>query len=75
MSTDDGTGGVTCVMFGFQDFEHLQSLKLGQCCLVRGVLSTYRNSPQIKCASIKVVTDPNFETFWINKLLYEKHSS
>ena len=59
-------------MFRFQDVEHLHSLKLGQCCLVRGTVTTFRDSSQIKCESIKVVTDPNFETFWINKLLYEK---
>ena len=59
-------------MFRFQDIEHLQSLKLGQCCLVRGIVTTFRDYPQIKCESIKLVTDPNFETFWINKLLFEK---
>ena len=61
-----------CVLFRFQDIEHLKSLKLGQCCLVRGFVTTFRDSLQIKCESIKLVTDPNFETFWINKLLYEK---
>ena len=69
---DDGTGEVKCVMFRFQEFEHLQSLNLGQCCLVRGILTSFRDTPQIKCESIKLVTDPNFETLWINKLLYEK---
>ena len=39
---------------------------------MRGVLTSFRDTPQIKCESIKLVTDPNFETLWINKLLYEK---
>ena len=75
ISIDDGTGEVRCVMFGFQNYPHLLvNLSIGNCCVVRGVVTKYNNQIQIKSESIKLVTDPNFETLWINKILYEKQN-
>ena len=71
VSVDDGTGEVRCVMFGFQHHKHLINLDIGDCVVVRGVVCEYKNQLQIKCENIKLVTDPNFETLWINKTLYE----
>ena len=75
LSLDDGTGEVRCVFFGFQNFKHLTSVTLGQSFLARGLVSFYREDVQIKCESLKIVTDPNFETLWINKVIYEKKQS
>ena len=72
LSLDDGTGEVRCVFFGFQNYKHLTSVTVGQTFLARGLVSFYRDDVQIKCESMKVVTDPNFETLWINKVIYEK---
>ena len=75
LSLDDGTGEVRCVFFGFQNFKHLTSVTLGQSFLARGLVSFYREDVQIKCESLKIVTDPNFETLWINKVIYERKQS
>ena len=72
LSLDDGTGEVRCVFFGFQNYKHLTSVTVGQTFLARGLVSFYRDDVQIKCESLKIVTDPNFETLWINKVIYEK---
>ena len=72
LSVDDGTGVVKCAMFGHYHHSHLRDISLGQCCLVRGTVTQYMNQTQIKCEVIKLVTDVNFETLWINKVLYEK---
>ena len=75
LSLDDGTGEVRCVFFGFQNYKHLTSVTAGQTFLARGLVSLYRDELQIKCETLKIVTDPNFETLWINKVLYEKKRS
>ena len=75
LSLDDGTGEVRCVFFGFQNYKLLASSTLGQTFLARGQVSLYREEVQIKCESLKIVTDPNFETLWINKVIYEKKQS
>ena len=69
---DDGTGVVQCCMFGHAHWPHLRSLQLGHCCLARGRVTVYRGAAQLKCDHVKIVTDPNFETLWINKVLFEK---
>ena len=69
---DDGTGVVQCCMFGHAHWPHLRSLQLGHCCLARGRVTVYRGAAQLKCDLVKIVTDPNFETLWINKVLFEK---
>ena len=75
LSLDDGTGEVRCVFFGFQNYKHLTSVSLGQTFLARGLVSLYREDLQIKCETLKIVKDPNFETLWINKVIYEKKLS
>ena len=75
LSLDDGTGEVRCVFFGFQNYKHLTSVSLGQTFLARGLVSLYREDIQIKCETLKIVKDPNFETLWINKVIYEKKQS
>ena len=75
LSLDDGTGEVRCVFFGFQNFKHLTSVTVGQSFLARGQVSLYRENVQIKCETLKIVRDPNFETLWINKVIYEKKQS
>ena len=75
LSLDDGTGEVRCVFFGFQNYKHLTESTLGQTFLARGQVSLYREEVQIKCETLKIVTDPNFETLWINKVIYEKKRS
>ena len=72
ISLDDGTGLVKCVIFSFVNVPHLQQLHLGQCCLVRGWVNVYNNQTQIKSQQVKIVNDVNFETLWINKVIYEK---
>ena len=72
ISLDDGTGVVKCVLFMFVNLPYLQNLQLGQCCLVRGTVNVYNNQIQIKCQQVKIVNDVNFETLWINKVLFEK---
>jgi len=72
LTLDDGTAVVNCVMFGHQHHPHLANLELGQCCVARGVVATFRDQIQIRCELIKLVNDVNFETLWINKVLYEK---
>ena len=59
-------------MFGHQHHPHLTQLELGQSCVARGVIANYRGKAQIRCELIKLVNDVNFETLWINKVLYEK---
>ena len=75
LSLDDGTGEVRCVFFGFQNYKHLTSVTVGQTFLARGLVSLFRDDVQIKCETLKIVTDPNFETLWINKVIYEKKQS
>jgi len=72
ITLDDGTGVVSCAMFGHQHHPHLTQLELGQSCVARGVIANYRGKTQIRCELIKLVNDVNFETLWINKVLYEK---
>ena len=72
LSLDDGTSEIRCVFFGFHKFEHLSNVSVGQSFLARGSVSVYRQDLQIKCETLKLVTDPNFETLWINKVIYEK---
>ena len=72
LSLDDGTSEIKCVLFGFQSYKHLADVSVGQSFLASGSVSEYRQELQIKCESLKIVKDPNFETLWINKVLYEK---
>ena len=71
LSLDDGTSEIRCVFFGFQNYKHLTSASLGQCFVARGTVGLFREQLQVKCESLKIVTDPNFETLWINKVIYE----
>ena len=72
VTLDDGTGVIRCVLFRHHELEHLKMVKIGDCFLARGVISEYFEQTQIKCAALKIVKDPDFETLWINKVLLEK---
>ena len=39
---------------------------------IRGTLKIYKKDLQMTALGIKRVLDPNFETLWINKTIYEK---
>ena len=72
VTLDDGTGVVRCVMFRHQELDHFRGVKIGDCFLARGVVTQYFDQTQIRCAALKELRDPNYETFWINKVLVEK---
>ena len=72
VSLDDGTGVIKCVLFRHREQPHLADIKIGDCFLARGLVGQYFEQTQIKCDVLKVVDDPNFETFWVNKVLVEK---
>ena len=74
VTLDDGTGVIRCVLFRHHELEHLKGVKIGDCFLARGVVSEYFEQTQIKCAALKIVKDPDFETLWINKVLLEKRN-
>eukprot|EP00092_Neocalanus_flemingeri_P105578 GFUD01135359.1.p1 GENE.GFUD01135359.1~~GFUD01135359.1.p1 ORF type:complete len:140 (+),score=38.27 GFUD01135359.1:25-420(+) len=77
VTLDDGTGVVSCVLFGHKELDHLRGVKIGDSFHARGVVmvSQYYQQTQLKCSALKVVTDPNFETLWINKVLLEKKNT
>ena len=72
VTLDDGTGVVRCVLFQHQELDHLRGIKIGDCFHARGMVTEYFEQTQIKCAVLKIVHDPNYETLWINKVLLEK---
>ena len=61
-----------CSVQTYRELEHLTMVKIGDCFLARGVINEYFEQTQIKCAALKIVKDPDFETLWINKVLLEK---
>ena len=70
---DDGTGTVQAVIFRPPPSESKTAvLKIGDNCVVSGMVQTYRETLQIKCDRIKRVTDPNHYAMWINKVIYYK---
>jgi len=70
---DDGTGTVQAVIFRPPPSESkTAALKIGDNCVVSGMVQTYRETLQIKCDRIKRVTDPNHYTMWINQVIYYK---
>ncbi|KAL7067711.1 OB-fold nucleic acid binding domain-containing protein [Cryptosporidium serpentis] len=46
---------------------------LGTLVDIRGIIDTYNNKIQVKCLLLRVVDDPNFESFWWVKL-YESRN-
>jgi len=68
MTLDDGTGRVPAVHFGGEGCVE-QHLDIGDDVVVYGYTQIYRQDIQFKCDRIKLVTDPNLQTLWINQIV------
>ena len=67
LELDDGTGVVRCALFSPPSAR----LSLGSALLVRGKVGSFRGQQQLTVHTVKLVTDPNFDTLWINKVIVE----
>jgi len=67
LELDDGTGVVRCVSFS----PFPTRLSLGSAALVRGKVGSFRGHQQLRVHTVKLVTDPNFDTLWINRVIVE----
>ena len=69
---DDGTGTISCVYFRPDKLELQDDIKIGDDLLAYGTIQEYRDSSQLRCEKIKFVSDPNFQSLWINQVIYYK---
>ena len=67
---DDGTGCLDCVYFQPDKDALFASLRLGTALQVNGTVSVFRERIQLRCDAVRRVTDINFETLWINRVIY-----
>jgi len=67
LTLDDGTGRVAGVHFSEGGVE--EHLDIGDDVVVYGYTQIYRQDIQFKCDRIKLVTDPNLQSLWINQIV------
>ena len=67
---DDGTGCLDCAYFRPDKETIGTSLKLGDAVLITGAVHIYRDQLQLRCEAVRRVTEANFETLWINRVIY-----
>jgi len=74
---DDGTGQIQAVYF-VPRHHHLQplqiqSLQIGADVVVGGTVQEYRHATQIKCDWVRCVEDVNYQSVWINQVIFYSH--
>jgi hypothetical protein len=67
---DDGTGCLDCAYFQPDKDALFASLGLGDALQVNGTVGVFRGQMQLRCDAVRRVKDVNFETLWINRVIY-----
>ena len=67
---DDGTGCLDCAYFRADKHELGAALRLGDALQVNGTLNTFRDEIQLRADAVRRVSDANFETLWISRVVY-----
>ena len=63
---DDGTGQLCSVYFKPDRADLQARLRIGDDVVVHGTVQLYREAVQLKCDVLKLVSDPNLQSLWIN---------
>ena len=70
LELDDGTGVLDVVIWRNDMPEWAKDLGIGDSVVARGTLKLFRNDLQLSVQCLKKVVDMNFETMWINNVIY-----
>jgi len=73
LALDDGTGVLKVAIFRNSSLPHLDKVEFASCLQVRGQLTTFRDQLQLRATTVKIVSDPNMQTVWINRVICENH--
>lgn len=69
---DDGTGQLCAVYFKSDRADLQARLRIGDDLVAEGTIQLYRDAIQLKCEGLKMVSDPNLQSLWINQVIFYK---